>query len=126
MMRKEEVERWLQTLDPGTVIGIGEDGLTLETDGEPYIEVGMLAESEPEPEPEPGQWGCPHCRSLPADVVQDGRVGAAWGGQFDERGEWEDDEDGATMFWDCIDIDGYRCRDCGETFDKPARLGPVE
>ena len=47
MMQVKEIKQWLNTLDESEWIGIGEGGLTLETeDGEAYLEVGGLPDEE--------------------------------------------------------------------------------
>lgn len=63
---------------------------------------------------------CPECGG--EDIKQFGHVEAAWGGEawveLDDEGkevgerEWQDDGDGADMYWDAYEITSYHCLVC--------------
>jgi predicted RNA-binding Zn-ribbon protein involved in translation (DUF1610 family) len=69
-------------------------------------------------------WGCPECGST--DIVQHVKLTATRGGKFRSAGNgaWEFDADD-EYDRDSIDVDDegeFECEDCGEEFDKPARV----
>jgi DNA-directed RNA polymerase subunit RPC12/RpoP len=72
------------------------------------------------------QYGCPNCGSQ--DVAEQGIVPVEYTGVFfqneDGKPEFETDESGAKVFWDCEEPDEYRyrCRECSQQFIDPAEL----
>lgn len=71
------------------------------------------------------RFGCPTCNAHQhGDIVQQADVGANYGGEFDQNGQWQDDGKGAEMLWDVVSVHGFYCRRCGTDFDKSVKIEP--